>query len=334
MLQELAERVRRGPGQHRHIHLILENEYNGASWLASQLTEHNQTPYHPKAMYTAQWDDDLHHTLQVLATGQTDSYYVDYAETPVNHLIRVLTDASKLRHGKHRGEPSSHLPATAFISFYQNHDQVGNHPFGSRASVLVEEPLLQATMTLLLLLPHIPMLFMGEEWQTKHPFPFFCDFHDGLAKLVTDGRRQEFAHSPAFNDPEEQQRIPDPNAKTTFTSAVLNWDEQQQPEHRTWLDFYQQLLNARHSVIIPMLKSGLAYVKPTVYFQTSQALGITWNHTRRLWLLANWAENPLLIAFPANTVLLAESRPNLFNQVMRGVLPAKAVVWLMSKASA
>jgi maltooligosyltrehalose trehalohydrolase len=339
MLQELAERLQRGPGQHRHIHLMLENEYNGASWLTGHPADKTDTAPGAlsRACYTAQWDDDLHHTLHVLATGQTDSYYVDYAEKPVTHLIRALTDgfafqgeASTLRHGKHRGEPSCHLPATAFISFYQNHDQVGNHPFGSRASLLVDEPSLQATMTVLLLLPHIPMLFMGEEWQTQKPFPFFCDFHDELATQVREGRRQEFAHNPAFNDPQEQQRIPDPNSKTTFTSAILDWQEVEQPEHRHWRLFYQQLLSARHQVIIPMLKIGLASVKPTVYFQTNQALGITWLHTRRLWLLANWAEAQLPVAFPANATVLAESRPGLLNQVMRGVLPAKAAIWLVS----
>ncbi|WAH62102.1 hypothetical protein LZ023_37480 (plasmid) [Pseudomonas silvicola] len=43
----------------------------------------------------------------------------------------------------------------------------------------------------LLLSPHIPLLFMGEEYGETNPFLFFTDFHGDLAKAVREGRARE-----------------------------------------------------------------------------------------------------------------------------------------------
>ena len=50
------------------------------------------------------------------------------------------------------------------------------------------------------------MLFMGEEWGSKAPFPFFCDFEGDLADAVRKGRRREFAGAYA----EYGDEVPDP----------------------------------------------------------------------------------------------------------------------------
>jgi maltooligosyltrehalose trehalohydrolase len=153
-LVELAERVRQGPGRDRHVHLVLENEANDASYL--------------RGHYDAQWNDDLHHALHVVLTGESAGYYADYAGAPVRRLGRSLGEGfayqgESSRHGKKRGEPSADLPSGAFISFVQNHDQVGNRAFGERIGQLAPPEAVRAAAEIYLLAPQIPMLFMGEE---------------------------------------------------------------------------------------------------------------------------------------------------------------------------
>ena len=159
VVDEIAHAVREGPGTERRVHLVLENDDNAARFLprgADGL---------PVAA-TAQWNDDIHHVLHVLATGETDGYYADFAEDPARALLRCLTeglvfqgDPSPYRGGEPRGEPSGHLPPAAFVSFAQNHDQVGNRAFGERLGELAPEEAVRAVETVLLLAPSPPLLF-------------------------------------------------------------------------------------------------------------------------------------------------------------------------------
>ncbi len=215
----------------RDIHLVLENDRNEAR----RLTRRNGRPQH----YDAQWDDDLHHALHALMTGETTGYYSDYAADPAASLGRALAEGfayqgekSVFRGGTARGEPSAGLPPTAFVAFLQNHDQVGNHPFGARLASRMVEPALHAGAAIVLLSPQIPLLFMGEEWASRQPFAFFCDFEPGLAQSVREGRRREFAHSPEFGDEAARERIPDPTVEATFTMSRLDWAEPEQEDAR------------------------------------------------------------------------------------------------------
>ena len=107
----------------------------------------------------------------------------------------------------------------------QNHDQVGNRAFGDRLNAIAPPEAVRAVAAVYLLLPQIPMLFMGEEWGAAQPFPFFCDFGPELAAAVRKGRREEFARFPEFQDPAVRETIPDPTAEATFLSAKLAWDD-------------------------------------------------------------------------------------------------------------
>ena len=205
LLEELAERVRSAfPGD--HVHLILENEENQASRLARDSTGRPR-------WYTAQWNDDLHHVLHVAVTGELAGYYGDYIGRP-EKLGRALAEGFAFQgevmpyRGGPRGEPSGALPPTAFVAFAQNHDQVGNRAFGDRLSAIASPEAVRAVGAVYLLLPQIPMLFMGEEWGAAQPFPFFCDFGPDLAQAVRKGRREEFARFPEFEDPAVRERIP------------------------------------------------------------------------------------------------------------------------------
>lgn len=198
ILEELAERVR-ALADERRIHLILENEENEARRLEREFSGHAR-------WYTAQWNDDVHHFLHTAATGENAGYYGDY-QGEVDKLGRALTEGFAFQgemmeyRDEPRGEPSGHLPPTAFVAFIQNHDQVGNRAFGERITATAPAEAVRAIAAVYLLSPQIPMLFMGEEWAAAQPFPFFCDFDEELAAAVREGRREEFARFPEFQDP-------------------------------------------------------------------------------------------------------------------------------------
>ena len=155
--------------------------------------------------------------------------------------------------GRLRGAPSADLPPTAFVAFIQNHDQVGNRAFGDRMTDFAPAEAVRAIAAVYLLLPQIPMLFMGEEWGAAQPFPFFCDFGPELADAVRKGRREEFARFPEFQDPAVRERIPDPMAEETFASAKLGWDDITWAPHAGWLQWYRRVLATRHAEIVPRL---------------------------------------------------------------------------------
>jgi len=254
--REIAERLHAGPGRERHVHLVLENELNQASPLARDASAQPRWA-------TAQWNDDLHHSAHVLLTGETDGYYEDFTIRPAESLARAMAQGfvyqgqpSAHRDGAHRGEPSAHLPPTAFVSFLQNHDQVGNRALGQRIGALTNDSSadrLAALYACLLLSPHIPMLFMGEEFAASTPFLYFCDFHGELAEAVANGRRAEFARFKAFADEAAQARIPDPNAAETFAQSKLRWEEANRPPHRARLQLVRSLLALRRHHLVPRL---------------------------------------------------------------------------------
>jgi maltooligosyltrehalose trehalohydrolase len=141
------------------------------------------------------------------------------------------------------------LPPTAFIDFLQNHDQIGNRPLGDRLTSQVGESALAAALAITLLAPMPPLLFMGDEWGSTRPFPFFCDFHGELAEAVRRGRRAEFKSAyAAFGN-----EIPDPLAESTFRSAVLDWDARPEPAGARRLALVRDLLAKRRELIAPRL---------------------------------------------------------------------------------
>lgn len=261
-LDEMAAQVRACIEPDRHVHLMLENEHNQARHLrgySKALDDDSPAPSR-SGNFDAQWNDDGHNTLHVLLTGEQDSYYKNYGKEPAQKLARCLAEgfvyqgeSSPTHQQRPRGTPSAHLPPYAFILFLQNHDQIGNRAFGERLTTLIDEENLRAAITLLLLSPQIPLLFMGDEWGTRTPFLFFTDFHDELATAVREGRRKEFAALPAFADAELRQRIPDPNAISTYAASVPDPTEKKLPQHARYYQLYRQLLALRHRVLVPHL---------------------------------------------------------------------------------
>jgi maltooligosyltrehalose trehalohydrolase len=294
-IDELAQAVQQGPGRQRPVHLLLENSLNDASRLTRNASGQ-------PLLATAQWNDDVHHALHVLATGETDGYYADFSSQPLPLFGRALAEgfafqgqASAYRGGAPHGTPSSGLPPLAFVNSLQTHDQVGNRAFGERIALLAaasqREDALRALLACVLLAPAVPMLFMGEEYAASTPFLYFCDFSGDLATAVTQGRRNEFAGFVRFGDPAVRDRIPDPNAETTFLHSKLQWAEREQPAHARWLALYRQLLGIRQAQLLPCLAqaaSGHCTLSGAGLLQLRWPLGAT----DSLHLLAQLHDSP------------------------------------------
>jgi malto-oligosyltrehalose trehalohydrolase len=253
LLREMARRIRETLTG-REIHLIVENEDNTSSLLA------RDTRGRPP-LYTAQWNDDIHHVLHVAATGEDFGYYADFADDSAR-IGRGLAEGFVYQgehmpyRGSERGEPSAALPPTAFISFIQNHDQIGNRAFGDRLSTSTPPEAIRAVAAVYLLAPQVPMLFMGEEWAAKQPFPYFCDFHEELNAIVRKGRREELSRLPGFGEGDDASDAPDPTKLETFRSAKLDWNDPLVGEGAEQLAFYRGLLDLRRREIIPRLSGA------------------------------------------------------------------------------
>ncbi|MGP1394692.1 MAG: malto-oligosyltrehalose trehalohydrolase [Inquilinaceae bacterium] len=333
VLTELAETVHNALGPKRQAHLVLENDDNAARYL-------DRAPGGQRHRYTAQWNDDFHHVAHVLLTGETNGYYGDYADDPVGLFARALTEGfvyqgqpSAHRDGAPRGEPSSHLPPTAFVTFIQNHDQVGNRAFGDRIAALADPAPMRALIAAWLLAPTIPMLFMGEEWGSRQPFQYFCDFDGDLAAAVRDGRRREFAGFPEFADPAVRDRIPDPNAPQTAERSRLDWKSLETADHRSWFDFYAALLDLRQRAVVPRL-DWVAGGSGQLRRFGATALEIRWQlpDTGRLCLLTNLGDRPAEPIPPPPGDVLYATHEGLGAGDDDIALPPWATVWFLTGA--
>jgi maltooligosyltrehalose trehalohydrolase len=198
---------------------------------------------------TAQWDDDVHHALHALLTGERQGYYGDFGSYAA--LAKTLTKAffhdgtwSSFR-GRTHGRPVdvSRVPAYRFVTFLQNHDQVGNRAVGDRLSAALSPGLLKIGAALLLTSPFTPMLFMGEEWGASTPWQYFTDHGEPeLAEAVRSGRRREFARHGWR--PEE---IADPQSADTLARSRLDWTELERAPHAGLLEWYRGLIALRRT---------------------------------------------------------------------------------------
>ena len=326
LMIEIARRVRSGPGANRNTYLVLENGANQARLLGPDKCD-------------AQWNDDVHHCLHTILTGERDGYYEDYADNPHAMLCRCLAEGfgyqgEQSRHEGHaRGEPSRHLPPTAFVIFQQNHDQTGNRALGERLCHLVRnEDALRAAAAVVLLAPSVPMLFMGEEWAAPQPFPYFCDFQPDLAQAVREGRKREFAKFARFGDPESA--LPDPTDAHTVAMARLDWSRTSQPEHARWLDHYRRLLAIRKRDIaprIPEIHSGTC-----VKLEANGAFAVDWllQNQSVLHLLANLTDRPVPIVGRAAGRMIFSTHPNIRSALKRNELAPWSVTWLLEQGLA
>ena len=179
-------------------------------------------------------------------TREREGYYQDYSGS-IEDLVSTIRQGwfyigQRSGHlGQPRGAPADDLPMSRFVYCIQNHDQVGNRALGERLEHLIELDAYRAASALLLLDPATPLLFMGQEWAASTPFLFFTDHHAELGRLVTKGRRAEFAGFTAFSG----EQVPDPQARATFEDSKLRWDERLEQPHAGILRLYRDLLGLR-----------------------------------------------------------------------------------------
>ncbi len=317
IVAEIAAAIRAGPGRDREVHLVLENNANQARYLHRDAAGH-------ALIAAAQWNDDSHHALHVLLSGESDGYYADYRQDPLQKLGRSLAEGFAYQ-GEHslyrdrpRGEPSGELPPAAFVGFLQNHDMIGNRARGDRLDRFADARLIPAAYVCLLLAPQVPMLFMGEEFAASTPFMFFCDFGAELAASVAAGRRREFERFAAFEGPAAVAGIPDPNDEATFERSKLRWQERLAPPHKERLQLVRELLTLRRRYLAPLLSggSGAGRCKITGQFAVIDAvLRVEWQMGERLWcLLAHFGRH----------AAYATPVPGSFTVFSTGVLAAAA----------
>ncbi|WP_426444887.1 malto-oligosyltrehalose trehalohydrolase [Siccibacter colletis] len=250
VLIEIAERIRADITD-RPIHLTTEDCRN-----VTFLHPRNEDGSVP--LFTGEWNDDFHNAIHVLATGETHAYYQDFADEPEKRVARVLAEGFAYQgeispqSGDARGVDSKHQPPVAFVDFIQNHDQVGNRAQGERLITLAGAARTRVLLATLLLSPHIPLLFMGEEYGETNPFLFFTDFHGDLAKAVREGRAKEFDGHAGH----EGESVPDPNEESTFTRSKLDWHKPDEEEGEAWLALTRKLLALRQRYLVPLLATA------------------------------------------------------------------------------
>ncbi len=239
-LAELADRIHAiGTEQGRLVHMIAESSLNDPRVVLPRVRG--------GLGFDALWNDDFHHAFHSRVTGERDGYYADFVSPEsIPAALRdafVLTGQYSAYRGRRHGASAGDLGPDHFVVCVQNHDQIGNRPFGERLSALVPFEPLKLAAGFLLLSPYLPLLFMGEEYGETAPFLYFTSHHDPqLGIRVREGRRAGF---PGHPNPE---KIPDPQSLTTFERSRIDFDRRERPGHRELLDLYRHLLSLRRAL--------------------------------------------------------------------------------------
>jgi len=290
-LTELGEAVKtRAEELNRRVFLFPESDLNDTR----VITPRNAGGYE----LDAQWNDDYHHALHALLTGERSGYYQDFGM--IEHLAKAYSQGyvysgqySEYRRRRF-GNSSRDIPAYRFIVCSQNHDQVGNRMRGDRLSALVDFESLKLAAGVTLLSPFLPLLFMGEEYGETAPFLYFISHGDpDLIKAVRDGRKAEFAHFAWSEEP------PDPQAEATFIRSKLNWEARQDDARQGALfELYRELIRLRKS--IPALRRLDKQSMEVRSFEKDGAMLVRrWSDSEEVLIACHFGTWPREITLPA-----------------------------------
>jgi maltooligosyltrehalose trehalohydrolase len=253
VLRELARRARVAAGE-RTIWLVAENEPQNSDLVRPASAD----GYGLDAL----WNDDFHHSALVNLTGHSEAYYRDYLGRAQEFV--AAAKYGYLYQGQYygwqkqpRGTPCLDLPARAFVTFLENHDQVANSASGARLAQCTQPGAHRAMTALLLLGPWTPMLFQGQEWSSPAPFQYFADHGGELARAVAKGRRESLSQFPSLASRATQENLPDPCARSTFDACKLDWSAlAHTPASERSLHWHRALLQLRRED--PVLNSAIA----------------------------------------------------------------------------
>ncbi len=263
ILDELHDRVQ-ALACGRLIHLILENEVNIECRVGR---DENGQP----GLYTAQWNHDITHLLGAVFSDLCEPGKVEETGKLAKALAQGFVIAAQMK----EDAPPCSVPPTAFVSFIQTHDLVGNRIFGDRIFANASADQIRAIACIYLLAPQIPMLFMGEEWGASTPFSYFCDYHGELAIAVRKGRCDQLAKLDPAPSEDEMKRAPNPQAESTLRSAQLDWSELDRPPHNEWFLWYRRVIQVRSKAVVPLL-SGLSQSCASSDIVGPGAFAISW----------------------------------------------------------
>jgi len=264
----------------REVHLVLENEKNQARWLKGP---------ERAGLYDGQWNDDFHHALHVVLTGESHTYYERFAQNPMDLLARVLTKGFAFPEGVPASDAATAVPLPALLHFIGNHDQIGNRAFGERLAALAPRDAVDLALLLALLTPATPMVFMGDEFAADTPFLYFAQWEGELRDAVRAGRMREFSHAVP-----EGRTLPDPCDAATVEASRLDWVQSELPPARQRSALVRQALEARRQWFVPrsaMLASG----RHTSERIGERGLRVQWVYADEsvCWLEANLGPDPL-----------------------------------------
>ena len=289
-LEELADRIHReAKDLNRRVFLIAESDRNDPRLV-------RPVP-HGGLGLDAVWNDDFHHTLHVLLTGEKQGYYRDFGT--VEQLGRALTEGfvysgqySTFRERRHGASPRQ-VGADQLVIFAQNHDQVGNRMLGERLSTLVNFEKLKLAAGVLLLSPNIPLLFMGEEYAEASPFHYFVSHGDpGLIEAVRNGRKEEFKKFSWKGEP------PDPQDEATFRRSKLNRSLLEQAPNRAFRDLVKSLLELRREQA-PLARLSKDDTSVSVYGAEMVILSRRFEEISEVFTLFNFSEGDSSIVLPS-----------------------------------
>jgi malto-oligosyltrehalose trehalohydrolase len=304
----------------REVYLVLENDDNQAKYLNR---------------YNAQWVDDFHHSAYSLVASEKESYYVDFSNNPAALFARTIAEGfayqgekSIFRGGMPRGEDSKGLPVSCFQTYLQNHDIVANRIFSRRIHEIIDKEALNALNCINLLNPSVPLLFMGEEFSSKSPFYFFCDFEEQLNLSVKEGRLQEFSGFSEFFNQALLEKIPCVTTEQAFLDSKLDWDFDLQKDET--LKKYKEFLLIRKKHIIPLIPE---IIKSQVKYEMigDSAFSVTWatKSGKTLELLTNLGEEKLNYNYKEAS-LIAESRQGSNKSLQKdNILEAYCTFWFL-----
>ncbi|MDI6752977.1 MAG: malto-oligosyltrehalose trehalohydrolase [Thermodesulfobacteriota bacterium] len=267
--QDLAAVVHlEGERRKRKVYLFAESDRNDVRFI--------QHPDRGGYGLDAHWNDDFHHALHTLLTGERAGYYLDFGS--LRDLAKAYEEGfiysgqySPYRKRRH-GSPSHDLPAYRFVVFAQNHDQVGNRMLGERLSQLVPLEALKLAAGVVLLSPFIPLLFMGEEYGETSPFLYFISHTDpALVEAVRRGRKEEFSGFAWHGE------LADPQDEGTFLASKLQPELRSQGHHPMLREFYKELIRLRRTL-------------PALAFLSKKQIEVVSREREKVLLLRRWQE--------------------------------------------
>jgi maltooligosyltrehalose trehalohydrolase len=283
-LEELADAVHtQGTLLNRRAYVIAESALNDTRLI--------RPPELGGYGIDAQWNDDFHHSLHVLLTRESEGYYVDFGD--FQHMAQafsegfVYTGRYSVNRGRRHGNSSRSIPSSKFVVYAQNHDQIGNRMMGDRLSQIVELDGFKLAVSVVLLSPFIPLIFMGDEYGETAPFQYFVSHSDSkLVEAVRRGRKEEFSHFNWAGEP------PDPQSEATFDRCKLNHLLADSEPHRTLLEFHKKLLELRTT--LPALCSLSKERMDVAAFTEEQTLMVRrWTQNNAVLICFNFSDHPV-----------------------------------------